>query len=548
MKAYKKIIFIATGTIVGLVASAFVTDQYFEISKNLDIFSTAYKEVNTYYVDEIEPGKLVRAGIDGMLNSLDPYTNFYSEAEIEDARFLTTGEYGGIGASVVQHGEYVMVAELYEGAPAQKVDLRSGDIILDVDGKSTRNKNSGDISKMLKGQAGTEITLRIKRDNETIIRKIKREEIKLKNVPFSGILQDNIAYIKQTGFTNDAGKEVRDALDELKKTGKIKGVILDLRGNPGGLLHEAVNVVNCFVDRGQLVVNTRGKVKEWDKEYRTLDAGLELEMPLVVLTSRGSASASEIVAGTIQDLDRGVIIGQRSFGKGLVQNTRPLTYNTQMKITIAKYYTPSGRCIQALDYSHRNDDGSVGKVPDSLTHAFKTKGGRVVKDGGGIQPDVLVDVSKMSAIAKSLYEKDIIFEFANKYRNNNSVILPASEYKLNENEWEEFLKFIADKDYQYITETEKELNAMKQKAEEEKYFEAIKTDYESLKKKLSHDKIADLDKARNEIIELLELEITKRYYYQRASIESSFDDDQDIKTAIEVLHDTKRYDAILKAK
>ncbi len=548
MKAYKKIIFIATGTIVGLVASAFVTDQYFEISKNLDIFSTAYKEVNTYYVDEIEPGKLVRAGIDGMLNSLDPYTNFYSEAEIEDARFLTTGEYGGIGASVVQHGEYVMVAELYEGAPAQKVDLRSGDIILDVDGKSTRNKNSGDISKMLKGQAGTEITLRIKRDNETIIRKIKREEIKLKNVPFSGILQDNIAYIKQTGFTNDAGKEVRDALDELKKTGKIKGVILDLRGNPGGLLHEAVNVVNCFVDRGQLVVNTRGKVKEWDKEYRTLDAGLELEMPLVVLTSRGSASASEIVAGTIQDLDRGVIIGQRSFGKGLVQNTRPLTYNTQMKITIAKYYTPSGRCIQALDYSHRNDDGSVGKVPDSLTHAFKTKGGRVVKDGGGIQPDVLVDVSKMSAIAKSLYEKDIIFEFANKYRNNHSVILPASEYNLNENEWEEFLKFIADKDYQYITETEKELNAMKQKAEEEKYFEAIKTDYESLKKKLSHDKIADLDKARNEIIELLELEITKRYYYQRASIESSFDDDQDIKTAIEVLHDTKRYDAILKAK
>ena len=219
-----------------------------------------------------------------------------------------------------------------------------------------------------------------------------------------------------------------------------------------------------------------------------------------------------------------------------------------MKITIAKYYTPSGRCIQALDYSHRNDDGSVGKVPDSLTHAFKTEGGRVVKDGGGIQPDVLVDVSKMSAIAKSLYEKDIIFEFANKYRNNHSVILPASEYKLNENEWEEFLKFIADKDYQYITETEKELNAMKQKAEEEKYFEAIKTDYESLKKKLSHDKIADLDKARNEIIELLELEITKRYYYQRASIESSFDDDQDIKTAIEVLHDTKRYDAILKAK
>ncbi len=275
-------------------------------------------------------------------------------------------------------------------------------------------------------------------------------------------------------------------------------------------MFEAVNVVNCFTDRGQLVVNTRGKVKEWDKEYRTLNAGLDLDLPLVVLTNRGSASASEIVAGTIQDLDRGVIIGQRSFGKGLVQNTRPLTYNTQMKITIAKYYTPSGRCIQALDYTHRNEDGSVGKVPDSLTHEFKTKGGRIVKDGGGIKPDVEVESVKMSNIAKSLYEKNIIFEFANKYRNTHASIAPTSEYKLSEDEWQDFLKFIANKDYQYTTETEMELEQMKDKAISEKYFDAVKSDYDDLKKKLSHDKKADLDKAKTEIVELLELEITKR--------------------------------------
>ncbi len=548
MKLLKKGIIITSIVLVGLGSSAYVADQYFEISKNLDIFSSTYKEVNTYYVDEIEPGKLIRSGIDGMLNSLDPYTNFYSEAEVEDARFLTTGEYGGIGASVVKHGEFVMITEPYEGSPAQREDLRSGDIILEVDGKTTQNKASNEISKMLKGQAGTEVSLKIKRDDDIFTKKIKRDEIKLLNVPFSGIISDDIAYIKQTGFTNDAGKEVHDALEEMKKTGKVKGVILDLRGNPGGLLHEAVNVVNCFVERGQLVVNTRGKVKEWDKEYRTLNTGLDLEVPLVVLTSRGSASASEIVAGTIQDLDRGVIVGQRSFGKGLVQNTRPLTYNTQMKITIAKYYTPSGRCIQALDYTHRNEDGSVGKVPDSLTHDFRTKIGRIVKDGGGVKPDFEVEVAKMSNIAKSLYEKSVLFEFANKYRNTHASIPSTSQYKLSETEWQEFLKFIANKDYQYTTETEKELEQMKEKAEQEKYFDAIKVDYEELKKKISHDKKSDIEKAKNEIVELLELEITKRYYYQKASIESTFDDDADIKSALEILHDEARYRSMLKAK
>lgn len=543
----KKITIISTGIVLGLSITGFVADRYFEISKNLDIFSTVYREVNTYYVDDVEPGKLIRTGIDGMLNSLDPYTNFYSEAEIEDARFLTTGEYGGIGASVVPHGEYVMITEPYEGSPAQKEDLRSGDIILEVDGRSTKGKNSNDISKMLKGQAGTEVTLKIQRGDEVLIKKLKRDDIKLKNVPYYGMVTNDIGYIKLTGFTNDAGKEVHDALEELKKTNALKGVILDLRGNPGGLLHEAVNVVNCFVDRGQLVVNIKGKVKDLDREYRTLNAGLDMDIPVAVLINRGSASASEIVSGTIQDLDRGVVIGQRSFGKGLVQNTRPLTYNTQMKITTQKYYTPSGRCIQALDYSHRNEDGSVGKVPDSLTHEFKTKSGRTVKDGGGIKPDIEVALAKPSNIASSLYNKNIIFEFANHYRNTHATIPPTKEFHLSESEWQEFVKFIANKDYDYTTETEKELDDFKKKAEEENYYATVKASYEDLKKKLSHDKKADLDKARAEVTELIELEITKRYYYQKASVESLFDDDKEIKSAIEVLLTPAQYQSILKS-
>jgi carboxyl-terminal processing protease len=547
IKPLKKILILSTAIIIGLCGTAFVADQYFEISKNLDIFSTVYKEVNTYYVDEIEPGKLIRSGIDGMLNSLDPYTNFYSEAEIEDARFLTTGEYGGIGASVSQHGEYIMITDCYDGSPAQKEDLRSGDVVLEIDGKSTKGKSSNDISKLLKGQAGTEVLLKISRDDEILNKKLKREDIKLKNVPYYGMVADDIGYIKQTGFTNDAGKEVHDALESLKKDHNLKGVILDLRGNPGGLLHEAVNVVNCFVDRGQLVVNTRGKAKEMDREYRTLNAGLDMDIPLTVLTNRGSASASEIVAGTIQDLDRGVIVGQRSFGKGLVQNTRPLTYNTQMKITTQKYYTPSGRCIQALDYSHRNEDGSVGKVPDSLTHEFKTKAGRTVKDGGGIKPDLEVEPFKQSNIAASLYNKKIIFEYANRYRNSHTSIPSTRDFKFSESDWQDFIKFIGTKEYQYETETEKELDILKKKAEDEKYYDAIKLTYDEMKKKLSHDKTADLEKAKPEIVELLELEISKRYYFQKASIESGFDDDKDIKAAVDLLHDQARYKSLLSA-
>ena len=364
MNKHKKYIVIGALGLSSVFTFSFV-DNYFEMSKNLDIFTTLYKEVNTYYVDDIEPSKFMRTGIDAMLESLDPYTNYISEAETEDYRFQVTGQYGGIGATIGMRENEIMITEPYESFPAQKEDLRPGDILLEIDGKSMKGKTTSDVSKLLKGQPKTKVKLKIKREGTgELVKEITREEIHVKNVPYFGMINENIGYIKLTGFTNDAGKEVKDALTELKKNDKLTSVILDVRGNPGGLLHESVNVVNVFVSKGQEVVSTKGKAKEWDKSYHTLGQVVDAEIPLVVLTSRSSASASEIVSGTIQDLDRGVIIGQRTFGKGLVQSTRPLTYNSQLKVTTAKYYIPSGRCIQALDYSHRNEDGSVGSVPD----------------------------------------------------------------------------------------------------------------------------------------------------------------------------------------
>lgn len=523
--------------------------NYFEISKNLDIFATLFREINTYYVDDVDVGKLMRKGIDEMLNSLDPYTNYISEAEIEDFRFQMTGQYGGIGAQVGQKGDYVVITDPYEGFPAQKEDLRAGDVILEIEGKSTKNKTTSDISKLLKGQPGTKVKLKIKREGAGELDKVlTREEIHVKNVPYFGMINNEIGYIKLQSFTNDAGKEVKDALVELKKNSGLKGVILDVRGNPGGLLHESVNIVNVFVAQGQEVVSTRGKVKEWDKVYRTLNPAVDTEIPLVVLTNRGSASASEIVSGSIQDLDRGVVIGQKTFGKGLVQSTRPLSYNTQLKVTTAKYYTPSGRCIQALDYSHRNEDGSVGAVPDSLKKEFKTKSGRKVFDGGGVDPDIVVKQEPLSKIAESLLMKQLIFDFATLYRSKHDKIPGSKEFALTDAEFNEFKTFVANKDYGYATESEKALEDLKKKAQEEKYFDAIASTYEQLRDKLKHDKESDIEKNKKEIVDLLEEEITRRYYFQKARYESSFAHDEDVQEALKLFSDKSRYQQILAAK
>jgi carboxyl-terminal processing protease len=531
--------------LTGLTLSFRVADNYFELSKNLELYASVFREINTYYVDDIDAGKLNKKAIDEMLKTLDPYTNFISEAEAEDFRYQMTGQYGGVGAMIGQKGDYVVITDPYEGFPAQKSDLRAGDMIIKIEGKDIKGKTTSDISKLLKGQPGTPINLVVNRNGQEISKSLTREEIKIKNVPFSGLIDANTGYIKLGGFTQEAGKEVRDALAELKKKG-IKQVILDLRGNPGGLLNEAVNVVNVFVPAGQEVVSTKGKIAEWNKTYNTPGGAVDATMPVIVLVNRGSASASEIVSGTLQDYDRGVVIGQRSFGKGLVQSTRPLNYNTQIKITTAKYYTPSGRCIQALDYSHRNEDGSVGALPDSLRKAFKTKAGRTVYDGGGIDPDIKVSPKPYSPIALTLISKQVIFDFATQYRNNHEKIAEPRNFKLSEAEFEAFKKFVADKDVDYSTNTEKELEELKKRAEEEKYFDAIKASYDNMKQSLKRDKQADIEKNKAEIITLIEEEIVKRYYYQKGRTEASFNFDEDILAAIKLFNTPGEYQKLLQ--
>ncbi len=549
LKKFKKHIIIGAVGIASFGSFAFV-NSYFEISKNLDILTTLYREVNTYYVDDVDPAKFMRTGIEAMLETLDPYTNYISESEVEDYRFMTTGQYGGIGSTITQKGDQILIAEPYEGFPAATAGLRGGDILLEVDGKSVKGKTTADVSKVLKGQPNTQVKVLIRRmgepkDFELLI---TRKEIQVKNVPYYGMIDDKTGYIRLQGFTQEAGKEVRDALVDLKKKNNLKSVILDLRENPGGLLHESVNIANVFIDKTKLVVNTKGKLKDSDKSYNTLDIPVDTEIPLVVLANSRSASASEIVSGVMQDYDRGVIIGQRTFGKGLVQTTRPLTYNAQLKITTAKYYIPSGRCIQALDYTNRNEDGSVGKVPDSLIKEFKTLNGRKVYDGGGIAPDFALEVQPLSNIAASLLVKRLLFDYATIYRSKNATIPSARKFQITDAIYDDFVAYLSDKEYDYTTKSEKALEEYKTAAEKEKYFDAIKADYESLKAKMMHDKKADLVKFKTEISELLCEEIVTRYYYQKGKIETTFNYDKEILKAVEVLNNTQLYKSTLAQK
>jgi carboxyl-terminal processing protease len=539
--------FIALSIVASGAVSYSFTDDYFEISRNLDIFATLFRELNIYYVDDTKPGELVKKGIDSMLESLDPYTNYIPESEIEDYRFMTTGQYGGIGALIGPKGDNVVITDPYDGYPAQKVDLRAGDIILEIDGKSIKGKKYDEISKILKGQPKTPVKILIKREgvNEPLEKTIIRDEIKINSVPYSGMLDNEIGYIRLTGFTDNAGAEVKEALEKLKRENNIKSVVLDLRGNPGGLLNEAVNITNIFVEKGVEVVTTKGKVKEWDKTYKAINNPVDTEIPLVVLVNSGSASASEIVSGSIQDLDRGIIIGQRTFGKGLVQTTRPLSFNSQLKVTTAKYYIPSGRCIQALDYTHRNEDGSVGKIPDSLVTEFKTKSGRIVYDGGGIAPDFATEPQYLSNISQSLLQKQLIFDYATKYRILHESIAPARSFRITDADYADFTKWLSDKEYDYETKSEKSLDELKEVAEKEKYYDAMKPEFEALKKKMIHDKQADLLKFKDEIMQLLQDEIVSRYYYQKGRVEASFDYDPEIQKAVEALKDKQVYSSIM---
>lgn len=549
MNKFRKYIIAAAITISALTIYSF-RDNQFEIAKNLDIFATMFREINMYYVDEVQPGDLMKDGIDAMLEKLDPYTNFYPESEIEDARFMTTGQYGGIGALISTQDDYIVISEPYENCPAQKAGLMAGDIILEVEGRTTKGKSTGDVVKFLKGQPQTPVKVLIQKagTKEKVEKTIIREEIKVKNVPYFGMINENTGYIKLTGFTEEASREVKDALIKLKENPKFNSLVFDLRGNPGGLLRESVNIVNIFVDKGVDIVSTKGKVKEWEKTYKSLNPPVDLNIPITVLVNRGSASASEIVSGSLQDLDRGVVIGQRTFGKGLVQTTRPLSYNTQMKITTSKYYIPSGRCIQAKDYTNRNEDGSVGNVPDSLIKEFKTRNGRKVFDGGGVNPDITVTPEEFSPISRSLASKRLLFDFATDFRLKNPTIPPAAEFKVTDAIFNDFKKFIADKEYDYTTESEKALKELMESAEKENYFNAIETEYKQLKQKMMHDKNADLEKSKEEISRLLADEIVSRYYYQKGRIENGLSSDPEVKKALEVLNNKNLYNDVITGK
>lgn len=545
-QVYKILFFILIG-LNGLSAVKAQNSSTFEISKNLDIFATMFKELDNSYVDELNYGDLTKTGIDAILDKLDPYTVFISEAEIEDFTFMTTGQYGGIGALIHKQGDYVVISEPYEGSPAIKAGLIPGDRIVRINDKDAKGKSVSDVSAILKGQPGSKLKIHIIREDvqSPIEIELLRENVSIPNVAFSSMIDEHTGYIKLTGFTQNSGKEVKDAFLKLRENKNFTALIIDLRDNGGGLMNEAVNITNLFVKKGELVVSTKGKTPDRNKTYKTFVQPVDMDIPLVVLVNGYSASASEIVAGALQDLDRAVIIGERTFGKGLVQNIIPLSYNTQMKVTVAKYYIPSGRCIQAIDYANRDSLGFSLHIPDSLINSFKTKAGRTVYDGGGIEPDVKSVQPMISNIAISLITKYLIFDYANKFKRENPTIPEPESFVITDEMYNEFVQWLHNKDYDYTTRSEKLLADLKKTADTEKYYEELKAEFDMLESKMLHNKQTDLIKFKEEISSMLRSEIVSRYYHQNGRIKAMINEDPEIASALEILNDQKSYKAIL---
>lgn len=547
MRNNKAIHRICTTTVLLIgIQFSFGQSNRFEVIKNLELIDAIYEHLDKYYVENPKPGSMSVAGINAMLEDLDPYTVFYPESDIEDYRLMTTGQYGGIGAMIRKMDAHVYIAEPYENSPASNAGLRAGDKILSIDGRSMENKNTEDVSTNLKGPKGTTIAIKIERpDGKQETLQVTRDEIKLPDIPYAGMLDNEIGYVKLTSFTPTASAEVRKNFLELKEKGMNK-FVLDLRGNGGGLLIEAVHIVNMFVPKGQTVVETKGRIVEENREYKTMNEPMDLNIPLVVLIDGASASASEIVAGSLQDLDRAVIVGETSFGKGLVQRTFDLKYGTKMKLTISKYYTPSGRCVQRLEYFDKNEDTKPEDIPDSLLHTFKTKNGREVIDGRGIVPDLSVELPDLSRLTATIYANNLLFNFATDYVKTHPKIAEAKEYKLSDEDYALFKKRVLEDDFTYSTASEELLKKMKETIEREKLDEESKAEYDALMAKVTPSKERDLDKYQDEVKMLLENEIVSRYYYQKGRVLNSFNHDDILTKGIEILKNSQEYNTILK--
>lgn len=531
--------------------------RYFDINKNIETFNAVLKELDMFYVDSLEINKTVRSGIDNMLNSLDPYTVYFDDSDLKDFSTQITGEYAGIGSGIAFKDNRVVITEPFEGKPAAKAGLKAGDIILEIDGidMTVCDKKEGEsygqtlsnhVSSTLKGQPGTTITVKVERPGEKKPQtfKIVREKIQIDAVPYYGLVSSTTGYINLTSFTEKSATHVKEAFLDLKSQG-IQSLVLDLRANGGGILEEAVQIVNMFVPRGKVIVSTKGKLKQLDRTYRTTLEPIDAEIPIVVLINKGSASASEIVAGSIQDLDRGILIGERTFGKGLVQSTREMPYGGGVKITTAKYYIPSGRCVQAIDYSHRNPDGSVGRIPDSLTTVFHTEIGRQVRDGGGVSPDIQMEDEKTPTITYYLNNQFIIFDWVSNWSVGKKTIASADAFSISDADYESFKEFVKSKDFKYDRMSEKSMTALKEVMEFEGYMQTAGEEFKALEAKLVPNLDRDLDIFKEDIVQQINLEIAKRYYFQKGEFVVALKKDREVQKAIEVLSDTNLYKSTL---
>lgn len=546
LKRYKVLLFVAT-LLALLVFISFTPGKDFKIVRYMDVFYAAFKEVNYWYVEDTDPKELMEGAIHGMLETLDPYTSYIPAEDEKDFEFLTTGQYGGIGAIISQRESYALVSEPYQGFPADRAGLKAGDQIIAIDNEPSKGLSIKAVSHRLRGMPGSKVLLQVVKPitEDTVVVRITREEISISSISYASIMQDSIAYILLSQFTKHTGQELRKTVQSLQEEAPLSSIIIDLRNNAGGLLDEAVEVANVFLPEDEVIVKTKGKIEQFNKTYKTKKEAENDSIPLLILVNGRSASASEIIAGSIQDLDRGIIVGERTFGKGLVQSTRPLSYDAQIKITTAHYYIPSGRCIQALDFSHKTEDGHYEKIADSLIHTFQTRKGRIVYDGKGIRPDIHVASETLADISRSLFSNHLIFDFATQFYYTRDSFPCLDSLAISEKIWNEFLTFLDNKEYDYATQIEKKLKELTETAKKENLYSYLEEELSDIEKEIQQYKQNDLEIHKEQISHMLQEEIAKRYFYQQGAVQTALMSDPQLEKALNILGNLPSYHAIL---